>query len=190
MTRAMRLSLRDFLRQLGRARQGAAAVEMAFIAPILIFLAAGLIDFGTGVYTKMMVADAAQAGAAYAQLNAGSFTSATCTSNTSPVCGWDTSVVAAATAAHSNATLFSTAVSASAIVMSCCLAANGSVDLPNCTQPPAAAPVCTPAAGTYTSVTTSASLTTLLPYKYAGEAFNFTIPSPITMTANYLVRVN
>jgi len=97
----------------------------------------------------------------------------------------------AATLAHSNATLFSSAVTATATVMSCCLV-SGAIDFPHCTQPPAAAPTCTPAlpaAGTYTRVTTSAVLTTLLPYQYAAQAFNFSIPSPLTLTANYFVRV-
>src|SRR3984957_14629369 len=135
----MHVTLGTNLRRLGRARRGAAAIEMAFIAPVLIFLAAGVIDFGTGVYTKMMVADAAQSGAAYAQLNANSFTAATCASNTSPVCACDTSVQTAATRAHATATLFGSAVTATATVMSCCLV-NGAIDFPNCTQPPAAAP--------------------------------------------------
>jgi Flp pilus assembly protein TadG len=193
MSKAMGETLVTILRRFGRARRGAAAIEMAFLAPVLVFLAAGIIDFGTGVYTKMMVADAAQAGAAYAQLNANSFTAASCQSNTNlAVCPWDTNVQSAATMAHGTATLFSSAVTATATVMSCCLNASGAIDFPNCTQPPAAAPTCTPAtpgAGTYTRVATSATLTTLLPYSYAAQAFNFQIASPITMQANYFVRV-
>jgi Flp pilus assembly protein TadG len=188
----MRVTWGTVLGRFGRARQGAAAIEMAFLAPVLVFLGAGLIDFGSGVYTKMMVADAAQSGAAYAQLNANTFSTASCTSNTNPVCAWDTSVQGAATMAHSSATLFSSAVTATATVMSCCLNAGGTLDFPNCTLPPAAAPTCTPAtpvAGTYTRVSASATFTTLLPYASAAQAFNISIPSPITMQANYFVRV-
>jgi Flp pilus assembly protein TadG len=191
MKRAMRVRSHPVLRGFGRARRGAAAVEMALIAPVLVFLAAGVIDFGTGVYTKMMVADAAQSGAAYAQLNANSFTAASCLSNTGPVCAWDASVQSAATLAHGNATLFSSAVTATATVMSCCLV-NGVLDSANCTRPPAAAPACipaAPAAGTYTEVTTGATLTTLLPYGFAAQAFNVGMAGPIALTANYFVRV-
>lgn len=188
----MRARLRSLLRRLGRARHGAAAVEMAFLAPILVFLAAGMIDFGLGVYTKMMVADAAQAGAAYATLNAKTYGQTPCLSNTGPVCAWDQSVQAAATQAHGGqGTAFSSAVAATAAVLSCCLV-NGAVDQPNCTQPPAAAPACTPTpptAGTYVRVATSATLNTLLPYSFAGQLFSFSIPNPLTLQSIYLVRI-
>jgi Flp pilus assembly protein TadG len=187
---AMRLSLRSLFGRLGRARQGAAAVEMAFMAPLLVFMAAGLIDFGLGVYTKMMVADAAQSGAAYAQLNAVNYGSTPCTSNTGPVCAWDQSVQAAATQTHA-ATAFSSAVTATATVLFCCLA-EGVVDRANCTQPPAAAPTCNPTpptAGTYVQVATSATLSTLLPYSFVGQLFSFSIPSPLVLQAIYVVRI-
>jgi Flp pilus assembly protein TadG len=177
-----------FAASIGRARRGAAAVEMAFLAPILVFMAAGMIDFGLGVYTKMMVADAAQAGAAYAQLNAKNYGQTPCLSNTSPVCAWDQSIQSAATRSHSTGTMFSSAVSATATVLFCCIV-NGAVDRDNCTQPPATPPACNPTAGTYVQVATSATLNTLLPYNFAGQLFSFTIPNPLTLQANYLVRI-
>jgi len=188
MTIDMGVSPTSFFRRLGGARRGAAAVEMAFLAPILVFMAAGMIDFGLGVYTKMMVADAAQSGAAYAQLNAKNYGTTPCQSNTGPVCAWDQSIQAAATRSHSGATMFSSAVSATASVLFCCIV-TGAVDRANCTEPPAAPPACAPTAGTYVQVATSATLTTLLPYKFAGQLFNFSIPSPMTLQANYLVRI-
>ena len=188
MTIDMRASRTSFFHRLGHARHGAAAVEMAFLAPILVFMAAGMIDFGLGVYTKMMVADAAQSGAAYAQLNAKNYGLTPCLSNTSPVCAWDQSIEAAATQSHGHATVFSSAVSATATVLSCCIV-NGAVDRANCTQPPAAPPTCTPTAGTYVQVATSATLTTLLPYNFAGQLLSFNIPSPLTLQSYYLVRI-
>jgi Flp pilus assembly protein TadG len=190
MMSAMCLSLGSLFRRLGRARRGAAAVEMAFMAPILVFMAAGLIDFGLGVYTKMMVADAAQSGAAYAQLNAKNYGQTPCASNTAPVCAWDQSVQSAATQTHV-ATAFSSVVTATATVLFCCIV-NGVVDQPNCTQPPAAAPACNPTpptAGTYVQVATSATLHTLLPYSFANQLFSFSIPNPLTLQSIYLVRI-
>ena len=183
----MRLSVCSFFQRLRRARQGAAAVEMAFLAPVLVFMAAGLIDFGLGVYTKMMVADAAQSGAAYATLNAKNYGQAPCASNTAPVCAWDQSIESAATQTHGG-TVFSSAVSATATVLSCCIV-SGVVDQPNCAQPPAAPPTCNPTAGTYVQVATSAILHTLIPYNLANQLFSFSIPNPLTLQSSYLVRI-
>jgi Flp pilus assembly protein TadG len=176
------------LAPLPRAVRGAAAVEMAFMAPILVFLAAGLIDFGLGIYTKMIVADAAQAGAAYAQLNAKIYSQTPCASNTGTVCVWDTNVQAAAVKSHGAATPFSSAVAATSTVLFCCIV-NSVVDRANCTQPPTSAPSCTPTAGTYTEVQASATYTTLLPYNSVGKLLNFSIASPIALTSIDLVRV-
>lgn len=184
---AMRVSLRTFVPRLCRERRGAAAVEMAFMAPILVFMAAGLIDFGLGVYTKMMVADAAQAGAAYATLNAKNYGQTPCASNTAPICAWDQSVAGAATQSHGG-TVFSSAVAATATVLSCCIV-NGIVDQPNCAQPPATPPTCNPTAGTYVQVATSATLHTLLPYNFASQLFSFSIPNPLTLQSSYIVRI-
>ena len=192
MTHVMRISLRKLRRlaaSLGRRRDGTAAIEMAFLAPILVFMAAGMIDFGLGVYTKMQVADAAQAGAAYAQLNASSYVAGACTTN-SPPCAFDTSVQSAATQSHSTGTTFISPVTATAKLMFCCLNGN-TVDLANCSQPPSAAPTCTPAAGTYMQVETTANFTTIIPYSYVSQTLNLGInlTSPLAMTSYYLVRI-
>ncbi|HXQ52434.1 MAG TPA: TadE/TadG family type IV pilus assembly protein [Stellaceae bacterium] len=177
------------LRTFARARSAAAAVEMALLAPVLVLMAAGLIDFGLGIYTKMMVADAAQSGAAYAQLNAVNYLQTPCASNANPACAWDQSIVAAATKSHGASTLFSTAITATANVLFCCIA-SGSVDVSNCTQPPAAAPSCSPAAGIYVQVVASSQYNTLLPYHLASGLLNYTIPRAIPMQSIYLVRIH
>jgi len=191
-----------FCRGFARSVAGAAAIEMAFVAPVLAFLGAMMIDFGLGVYTKMAVANAAQAGAAYAQLNA-NCSAATCfkqlgCSSNSPACAFDQAVVTAAQVA-ANSTLFMTAPTATAKVLYCCISSTtGAVDLganqADCTQAGAAAPTCvpaTPAAGTYVFVEATASFTTLLPYGTISNSFhlNANLPSPLTMTSNYLVRI-
>jgi Flp pilus assembly protein TadG len=190
-------------RALWRCRAGAAAVEMAFMAPILVFLAAGMIDFGIGIYDKMLVADAAQAGATYAQLNANCTNTTTCfnqigcTTNgttsgvtNSSSCTFDQNIVAAANKAHSAANSTSTGVTAAATVMSCCTS-NLTISNSTCTQPPAAAPTCAsgPSVGTYVLVATNSTYTTLLPYNYVGKLFNFDIPSSVTLSANLIVRI-
>jgi Flp pilus assembly protein TadG len=178
-------------RRLCLSRRAASAVEMAFIAPVLVFLAAGLIDFGLGIYVKMVVSDAAQAGAAYALVNATNFNG--CTSN-APPCAWDTSVQSAATNAHqSGMPLLATAPAATAQLL-CCTVSGGTV-VPTgasstCSQPPASG-TCASPNGTYVFVTVSSQLTTLIPYSFANGlmSLGFNITNPLTLQANYLVRI-
>lgn len=53
----------------GGAIGGAAAVEFAFIAPLLVAMLIFVTDLGIGFYRKMQVENAAQAGAQYAAVN-------------------------------------------------------------------------------------------------------------------------
>jgi Flp pilus assembly protein TadG len=202
-TRNRYRAFRALAASLRRCRAGAAAVEMAFLAPVLVFLAAGVIDFGIGIYDKMLVADAAQAGATYAQLNANCTNTSTCFNNigcttngttsgvtNSSSCTFDQNVVTAANRAHSSANTTSTGVIAAATVMSCCTS-NLTISNSTCTQLPAAAPTCAsgPSVGTYVLVATSSTYTTLLPYNYVGKLFNLNIPSTVTLSANLIVRI-
>jgi Flp pilus assembly protein TadG len=67
------------MRQVGVARRirhgglfnsrGTAAVEFALVAPILILMLVGILDFGTAYWEKTAVDDAAWAGAVYAAVN-------------------------------------------------------------------------------------------------------------------------
>ncbi len=52
-----------------RANDGVTALEFAFLAPLLAVLITGIIDFGMAIWDDMQVANAAEAGAAYASLN-------------------------------------------------------------------------------------------------------------------------
>jgi len=52
--------------RLGRDTRGATAVEFAIIAPVLIAMFISIVDLGLGLYTDTQLANAAQAGAAYA----------------------------------------------------------------------------------------------------------------------------
>lgn len=55
-----------FRRGLGTACDGLAAIEFAFMAPLLCLLLIGAVDFGRGLWCQLQVASAAQAGAVYA----------------------------------------------------------------------------------------------------------------------------
>jgi Flp pilus assembly protein TadG len=52
-----------------RDSEGASAIEFGFLAPILALLVMGIVDFGMGIWEDMKVANAAEAGAAYASVN-------------------------------------------------------------------------------------------------------------------------
>jgi Flp pilus assembly pilin Flp len=49
-----------------REERGVSAIEFALIAPVIAILIIGIIDFGMGLWRQMQVANAAEAGAAYA----------------------------------------------------------------------------------------------------------------------------
>jgi Flp pilus assembly protein TadG len=65
----MKSSMRPFrfTRTLGES--GVAALEFAFVLPILLFIAAGLIDFGRAVWTQSTLDYAVQAAARCAAIN-------------------------------------------------------------------------------------------------------------------------
>lgn len=65
MTNTLRRSLFR-LGGLRRDRRGVTAVEFAIIAPIMVGMFVSVVDLGLGLYTQVQVANAAQAGAAYA----------------------------------------------------------------------------------------------------------------------------
>ena len=65
-------------RKLGRTTDGSVAVETAIFAPVFLVMILGITDLGAGMFVKMTVNAAAQAGAAYAAIN----TNSTCASLT------------------------------------------------------------------------------------------------------------
>jgi Flp pilus assembly protein TadG len=60
------------LRRLFGCTTAAAAVEAAIFAPIFLTLTIGVTDIGSGMFVRMTVNAAAQAGAAYAVIHSGS----------------------------------------------------------------------------------------------------------------------
>src|SRR6059036_1271609 len=65
-TRYLFRSLRRFLGTHARSTAGVALVELAIIAPLLTLAVIGTADLGFGIYRKMQVQAAAQAGMEYA----------------------------------------------------------------------------------------------------------------------------
>jgi Flp pilus assembly protein TadG len=57
------------IRQLRRNSDGSVAVETAIFTPIFLVMMLGTTDLGTGMFVRMQVNAAAQAGATYAVLN-------------------------------------------------------------------------------------------------------------------------
>jgi Flp pilus assembly protein TadG len=57
------------IRQLFENRDGTAAVEAAIFAPFFLILTLGVADLGMGMYVRMAINGATQAGAAYAVIH-------------------------------------------------------------------------------------------------------------------------
>jgi Flp pilus assembly protein TadG len=57
------------LARLLRGNEGVSALEFGLLAPILAILIIGIVDFGVAIWQDMQVANAAEAGAAYASVN-------------------------------------------------------------------------------------------------------------------------
>ena len=56
--------------RLWQAREGLGAIELGFIAPVLLTLFLGIIDFGMAFWQQMQIANAADAGAQWGMANA------------------------------------------------------------------------------------------------------------------------
>jgi Flp pilus assembly protein TadG len=61
--------------RLWRGREGLGAVELGFIAPVLLTLLLGVMDFGMAFWQQMQIANAADAGAQWGMSNAWNETS-------------------------------------------------------------------------------------------------------------------
>lgn len=103
--------------RLFKCTTGTAAVEAAIFAPIFLTLTLGITDLGTGMFTRMTVNAATQAGAAYAVVN---YSSGCATSTASCINGIETAMNDATGMDGSNGQLpFCTAYVCSASLTSC-----------------------------------------------------------------------
>jgi Flp pilus assembly protein TadG len=134
---------------------GLAAIEFALIGPILAIGIIGTVDLGLGIYRKMQVQTAAQAGAEYAAAH-----------------GFAPSEV---TAAIRSATSLSTIQAEPVPVQFCgCATAEGVVSTSCGTTCSGGA-----AAGTYVSAAALSSYTTIIPYPLFPRQFEFAAQSTV-----------
>lgn len=154
--RAGRSLLRFFARA-GADTRGAAAIEFGVLVPLFGLMVISVTDIGMGVYRKMQVEDAAQAGAQYAIEH-----------------GFDTTAITSAVASAVN----STAITASPSPAKFCGCLSGSTisgatcgtSCPDGTQ-----------AGTYTTVYAQGTFYTLLDYGFAPEGYTFNAQSTVRL---------
>ena len=133
-----------------RADAGMAAVEFAFVAPVLVAIIVCTGDLGLAFYRKMQVQNAAQAGAQYVALHG--FTDATSIS-----------------AAVTGATTFSGISASPAPTQFCGCPSTSGVTSTSCTS------TCTGGSspGKYVTVSAQASYTTLISYPGIPSSFTF-----------------
>ncbi|HUZ72998.1 MAG TPA: TadE family protein [Stellaceae bacterium] len=160
-----------------RRCDGVAAIEMALVTPILVVLALAMVDFGLGIYTKMLVGDAADAGAAYAFRNGSSYSTATATT-------FNAAIAAAATGAVTvSPVLSSVPLTAVATETYCCA---GMTQCSASTSPSCASGY---TVGTYVKVTATATYSTFLPYTLLTGLLAISISNPVPLTAVSTVRI-
>lgn len=156
---------------------GVAAIELALVAPILVVLALAMVDFGFGIYTKMLVGDAADAGAAYAFRNGRSY-------STGNAATFNAAIATAATSAVTVSRLLSRApLTADATEMYCC----AGMTLCSASTAPSCASGYT--VGTYVQVTATATYSTFLPYTLLTGLLAVSISNPVPLTAVSTVRI-
>jgi Flp pilus assembly protein TadG len=136
--------------------RGALSIEFAVIAPTLVLMLIGVLDLGMGIYRKMQVQNAAQAGAAYAVLHG--FTSS--------------SIESAVTSATSFGVSASPAPSEF-----CGCASSGGVTAATCgsTCSGGSSP------GTYVTVSAQGTYTTLLPYPGIPNSYTLSAQSTVRL---------
>lgn len=138
----------------GEAIRGAAAVEFAFIAPILVLMVVGVADFGMGIFRKMQVQNAAQAGAQYAMLH-----------------GFSSSISTAVTAAST----FSGISATPAPTQFCGCPTSSGVTTVACSSTCSDGSI----SGFYVTVSSQGSYQTMLPYPVIPNSFNFSAQSTV-----------
>jgi Flp pilus assembly protein TadG len=152
-TATWRAHIRAFLSG-KRGAEGVAAVELSLLAPLLIFMLVATFDLGMGLYRKMQVQNAAQAGAQYAIAH-----------------GFSSSLASVVT----GATTFSGISATPAPSKFCGCPANAGVTVADCTS------TCTggTAPGTYVTVSSTGAYNTILPYPMIPNSFTITAQSTV-----------
>ena len=146
-------ALGRFLAGAANDRSGAAAIELALLAPVLTVMMVAVVDIGLGIYRKMQVEDAAQIGAQYAMRN-----------------GFDANAISNSVI---RATTFSSITASPAPIKFCGCATGSAITTVSCgTICPGGA-----MAGTYTRVSAQATYSALLNYQIVPQNYNFSAQS-------------
>lgn len=151
-----RLLTRSALGAFANATHGVAAVEFALVATMLAFMLIGTLDLGFGIFRKMQVQYAAQAGAQYAMIH-----------------GFDQSLISSAVL---NATNSSTISASPAPSQFCGCPSCSSIKSVSC-----GAACSTGTAGTYVSVSAQSTYTPLFRFPIIPQSFTFTAQSTVRM---------
>jgi len=152
---AMWHTLRRFMGNRADGISGVAAVEFAIIVPPLLLMMVCTADLGFGMYRKLQVQNAAQAGAEYAIAH-----------------GYKQISISTAV---TSATAFSNIVATPAPSQSCGCPSNTGVTTATCNSTCADGS----ASGTYVTVAAQGSYTTLVPYPVLPNTFNFASTSTV-----------
>jgi Flp pilus assembly protein TadG len=133
--------------------RGVAAIEFALVGPMLVVMMVCTVDLGSGIFRKMQVQNAAQAGAIYAALH-----------------GFTASSISTAV---TSATSFSGISASPAPSQYCGCASNTGITTIDCTS------TCTGGStpGTYVTVSAQGVYATILPYPLLPESFTLTAQS-------------
>ena len=141
--------LRRFFTRAASNTSGAVAVEFGFMVPVFALMVVSVIDIGLGVYRKMQVENAAQAGVQYAIAH-----------------GFDVDAISNAVTSATN----SSAIAASPLPVTFCGCATGSgITTVSCgTTCPGGA-----LAATYTTVSAQATYGTILNYQVVPYTYTY-----------------
>jgi Flp pilus assembly protein TadG len=150
-----RQRVRRAFARFAEATAAVAAIEFAIVAPTLILALICTADLGVGIFRKMQVENAAQAGAQYASTN-----------------GFAASSISSAV---TNATGFSSVSATPAPVQFCGCASDTGITTVDCSATCAGGF----SAATYVTVSAQASYTTILPYPIIPSSFTFTSASTV-----------
>jgi Flp pilus assembly protein TadG len=134
--------------------RGVAAVELALLAPVLIFMLVATFDIGMGLYRKMQVQNAAQAGAQYAISH-----------------GFSSSLASTVT----GATTFSGISASPAPIKFCGCPTSTGVTVADCSSPCSGGM----SPGTYVTVSSQGVYNTILPYPMVPQSFTITAQSTV-----------
>jgi len=152
---AMRQSLHRFAGGSEDGSRGVAAIEFAVIVPTLVLMMICTVDLGMGIYRKMQVQNAAQAGAAYAMFH-----------------GFAADSISTAV---TSATSFSGIAASPAPSQSCGCASNTGVTSATCSSTCSGGSV----TGTYVTVSAQGTYNTILPYPMIPNSFTLAAQSTV-----------